>query len=82
MSWADNSLRTIDGENTLTADIINCNLDFEVEGEKGSADQYLHKNTATNALEWSYSTNQISAGTHMSLSNGVMNCETWSRTAR
>jgi len=74
MSFIYNTDRTIDGENTLTADIINCNLDFEVEGEKGSADQYLHKNTATNALEWSYSTNQISAGTHLSLSDGVMNC--------
>jgi hypothetical protein len=59
-----NSDRTIDGENTLTTDILNCNLDFEVEGEKGSSDQYLHKNATTNQLEWSYSTSQITAGTH------------------
>ena len=77
MSFIYNQDRTIDGENTLTTDILNCNLDFEVEGEKGSADQFLHKNAATNVLEWALVPEQdtIQAGAHLSLSDGVMNCD-------
>ena len=77
MSFIYNQDRTIDGENTLTTDILNCNLDLEVEGEKGSADQFLHKNAATNVLEWAFVPEQdtIQAGAHLSLSDGVMNCD-------
>ena len=77
MSFMYNADRTIDGENTLTTDILNCNLDLEVEGEKGSANQFLHKNATTNVLEWAFVPEQdtIQAGTHLSLSDGVMNCD-------
>ena len=51
MSFLNNSNKTVDGENTFIGDVFNCNGDFEVQGFKGSANQFLKK-SATNILEW------------------------------
>ena len=52
MSFLNNVDKTIDGENIFTGDIFNCNQDFEVEGNAGAVNQFLHKNVINNALEW------------------------------
>jgi len=52
MSFLNNVDKTIDGENIFQGDIFNCNQDFEVEGNAGASNQFLHKNVTTNALEW------------------------------
>ena len=52
MSFLNNQERTIDGINTFNADIFNVNEDLEVEGNPGSAGNFLKKNKNTNSLEW------------------------------
>ena len=74
MSVVNNSERTVDGLNNISADIVNINEALTVNGDGGSASQVLRK-SATNQLEYgSFALSDIAtAGTLIDIDGQTIN---------
>ena len=51
MSFQNNQNKTLDGLNSVSADVFNATLDYEVNGDAGNSHQFLKKSNL-NVLEW------------------------------
>lgn len=77
MSFINNQQRTVDGINTISADVINVVEQLEVDGYSGTIGQFLKKNLITNKLEWNNITlsDEATAGNLIDFNGKIINVD-------